>query len=49
MIVLSWIMASVFGSIPFYYSGFFDSYTNALFEAVSGVTTTGATILEDVG
>ena len=48
VIVLSWIMASVFGSIPFYYSGFFDSYTNALFEAVSGVTTTGATILEDV-
>ena len=48
VIVLSWVMASIFGSIPFYYSGFFDSYTNALFEAVSGVTTTGATILEDV-
>ena len=48
VIVLSWVMASVFGSIPFYYSGFFDSYTNALFEAVSGVTTTGATILEDI-
>ena len=45
VIVLSWIMASIFGSVPFYYSGFFDSYTNALFEAVSGVTTTGATIL----
>ena len=48
VIVLSWIMASIFGSVPFYYSGFFDSYTNALFEAVSGVTTTGATILEDI-
>ena len=48
VIVLSWIIASVFGSLPFYYSGFFNIYTNALFEAVSGVTTTGATILENV-
>lgn len=48
VIVLSWIMTSIFGSLPFYYSGFFDSYTNALFEAVSGVTTTGATILNNV-
>ena len=48
VIVLSWVMTSVFGSLPFYYSGFFDSYTNALFEAVSGVTTTGATILNDI-
>jgi trk system potassium uptake protein TrkH len=48
VIVLSWIIASIFGSLPFYYSGFFTSYTNALFEAVSGVTTTGATILNDV-
>ena len=48
VIVLSWVVASIFGSIPFYYSGLFTSYTNALFEAVSGVTTTGATILSDV-
>ena len=48
VIVLSWIIASVFGSLPFYYSGFFNIYTNALFEAVSGVTTTGATILNNV-
>jgi trk system potassium uptake protein TrkH len=48
VIVLSWVMTSVFGSLPFYYSGFFDNYTNALFEAVSGVTTTGATILDDI-
>ena len=48
VIVLSWVMTSVFGSLPFYYSGFFDNYTNALFEAVSGVTTTGATILDNI-
>ena len=48
VIVLSWIIASIFGSLPFYYSGFFNIYTNALFEAVSGVTTTGATILNNV-
>lgn len=48
IIVLSWVIASIFGSIPFYYSEYFDSYTNALFEAVSGVTTTGATVLNDI-
>ena len=42
------MLASVFGSLPFYYSGYFPSYSDALFEAVSGVTTTGATILTDV-
>ena len=48
VIVLCWIAASFFGSIPFYLSDSFDGYSNALFEAVSGVTTTGATIIEDI-
>ena len=48
VIVLCWISAAVFGSIPFYLSNTFDGYSNALFEAVSGVTTTGATILTDI-
>ena len=47
-VVFGWVLASVFGSLPFYYSGYFPSYSDALFEAVSGVTTTGATILTDV-
>jgi len=47
-VVFGWVLASVFGSLPFYYSGHFPSYSDALFEAVSGVTTTGATILTDI-
>ena len=48
VIVLCRISAAIFGSIPFYVSGAFNGYSNALFEAVSGVTTTGATILADI-
>ena len=46
--VFSWVLESIFGSFPFYFSGYFPSYPDALFEAVSGVTTTGATILTDI-
>lgn len=44
----SWIVLSVFGCLPFYISGEIPSFTNALFESVSGLTTTGATILSDL-
>ncbi len=45
---LSWIILSIFGSLPFYLSGAIPSYTDALFETISGFTTTGASILSDV-
>lgn len=45
---LSWIVLSFFGAMPFVISGDIPSITNALFESVSGFTTTGASILEDV-
>lgn len=48
VIVSSWIVTGVFSSIPFYLSGQFGSFTNALFEAISGVTTTGSTVLTDI-
>ena len=44
---LSWILMSVFGALPFVLSGDIPSYLNALFETVSGFTTTGASILEN--
>jgi trk system potassium uptake protein TrkH len=47
-VALSWIVLSLFGALPFYISGEIPSYTNALFETISGFTTTGASILEDV-
>lgn len=45
---LSWIVISVVGCLPFYWSGAIPSFTDALFETVSGFTTTGASILSDV-
>ena len=45
---LSWIFLCFFGAIPFYLTGEIPSFTDALFETVSGFTTTGASILSDV-
>lgn len=45
---LSWIFLCFFGAMPFYLTGEIPSYTDALFETVSGFTTTGASILNDV-
>lgn len=45
---LSWIFLSLFGCIPFVLSGEIPSFTDALFETISGFTTTGASILSDV-
>lgn len=43
-----WIFLSLTGAIPFVIDGCIPSYIDALFEVVSGFTTTGATILRDV-
>lgn len=48
IVALSWIVISMFGSLPFIFSGVIPSVVDALFETVSGFTTTGATILSDV-
>ncbi len=48
IIVLSWLLSFVFGMLPYLLWGGPFSVINALFEAVSGYTTTGATILTDV-
>lgn len=45
---LAWIMFSFFGALPFYFSGYFNSMADCIFESVSGFTTTGATILTQV-
>jgi trk system potassium uptake protein TrkH len=43
-----WIASSAFGCLPFYFSRHFPSLTDAFFEATSGFTTTGATVLLNV-
>ena len=45
---LSWIVLSLTGALPFFLSGEIPSYTDALFETISGFTTTGSSILTDV-
>jgi trk system potassium uptake protein len=47
-VTLSWTSLALFGCIPFIFSGFIPSLTDAYFEAMSGFTTTGATILTDI-
>ena len=45
---LSWIVMSIMGALPFVITGEIPSFTDALFETISGFTTTGASILPDV-
>lgn len=47
-VALSWIVLSLMGGLPFLFSGVISNPIDALFETVSGFTTTGASILKDV-
>lgn len=47
-VALAWIIISLFGAIPFYASGVIGSVSDAVFETISGFSTTGATIIDDV-
>ncbi len=48
VVALSWILISLFGSLPFLFSGAIPSPIDAFFETVSGFSTTGSTILQDI-
>jgi len=45
---LGWILISLLGALPFVFSGSIPNYVDAVFETVSGFTTTGASILTDI-
>lgn len=45
---LTWVVLSAFGMLPFYLSGEIHSLTDAYFEAMSGLSSTGATVLENI-
>ena len=47
-VALSWILLSVFGALPFVFSGVIPDFVDALFESISGFTTTGATIMTQI-
>lgn len=48
VVVLVWVAVCVLGALPFHFSSYFASFADALFESVSGFTTTGATVLPRV-
>ncbi|GAB1428501.1 hypothetical protein MASR2M17_19310 [Aminivibrio sp.] len=45
MVTLSWVIASVVGALPYYLYGTVPTFTDAFFEAISGFTTTGASVI----
>lgn len=47
VVALSWLLLSAFGALPFVFSGLIPNCIDAFFEAVSGFTTTGATVISD--
>lgn len=48
IVTLGWVVMSIFGSLPFIIHGSIPSFTDSLFETISGFTTTGASILNNV-
>lgn len=48
LVSFTWIAFSILGTFPFYISGYIPSITNAFFETMSGFSSTGATILDDI-
>ncbi|MBP8718448.1 MAG: TrkH family potassium uptake protein [Atribacterota bacterium] len=45
---LGWILAAIFGTFPFLFSGTLTNFIDAFFESMSGFTTTGATVLDPI-
>jgi trk system potassium uptake protein TrkH len=48
VVTAAWVIFSFFGMFPFLFSGYITNFTDAYFETMSGFTTTGATIFDDV-
>lgn len=48
VVAAAWISISLMGALPLFFSGAFPSFTDAVFESVSGFSTTGSTVCEDI-
>ena len=48
LVSFAWVAFSLFGMLPFYIGGYIPDITNAFFETMSGFSSTGATILDDI-
>ena len=49
VVTFGWLTVTIFGSLPYLFSGVIEHPISALFETMSGFTTTGATILSNLG
>lgn len=48
IVTIGWVFVTAFGALPFMVSGALPSFTDAFFETVSGLTTTGSTVIDDI-
>lgn len=48
VVTLGWVIMSLSGTLPYIFTGSIPSFTNAFFETMSGYTTTGATIIDNI-
>ena len=48
IVSLAWVIISIFGTLPYILSGTITNFTNAFFETMSGFTTTGSSVLNDI-
>ena len=48
VVTVTWVMFSIYGMLPYMIGGYINNLTDAFFETVSGFTTTGATIIDNV-
>lgn len=48
VVSLTWVVFSLFGTLPFLIGGYISGFTDAFFEAMAGFTTTGASVINDV-
>ena len=48
VVTFGWIIMALAGTLPYIFTGSISSFTNAFFETMSGYTTTGASILDDI-
>ena len=48
LVTVAWVLFAVFGMLPFIFTGSIDNITDAFFESMSGFTTTGATIMNNI-
>ena len=48
VVTMSWVFMGAFAALPYYQSSFFITFTDAFFESISGITTTGASVLTNI-